>query len=408
MEMPFRFARSRPALGPSPTLRCGARALAALCLLAGLSGCGESAAEGNKPPARATSVAVAPVERDDVVVDATYPGELASDAAVLAARISAQVAHVGVRIGDRVGKGQLLARLDDAVIEQELAEARAQLGVAQATVLRARSDADLAVREQERIAPLADKALVTAQEADAAAARAAAARAELAVAEAGVAQARARVGRLEEQLRDARLVAPFDGVVSERHVDAGTVVSAGTPILRVVASEPLRVRFRVPERDITRIRVGMGLEVLAGGVSASGQVERLSGEISRSDRTLAVEGTVQDPSGLLRPGMFARVRVKLEVLEGALVVPGAALLERPAEVGAVPGERGALTTGVFVADEGEVARWIPLEVLGRAGDRVAVAGELPADARVLVMGHEALTDGAPIRTASGAGGGDGR
>lgn len=355
-----------------------------------LAGCGESAAEGAQSGAKATSVAAAPVERDDIVVDASYPGELSSDAAELAARISAQVMSVGVRIGDRVEKGQVLARLDDAIIEQELAEARAQVGVAEATLLRARSDADLATREQERIAPLVERELVTAQEADAAGARVSAARAELAVAEAGVAQARARVARLEEQLRDARLVAPFDGVVSERHVDAGTVVSAGTPILRVVASDPLRVRFRVPERDITRIRAGMGLEVVAGGVVATGRVERLSGEISRADRTLAAEGAVQDESGLLRPGMFARVRVKLEVLEDAVVVPGAALLERPTD-------EGALTTGVFVAEGDEVARWVPLEVLGRAGDRVAVSGALPTDARVLVLGHEALVDGAPIR-----------
>lgn len=357
-------------------------------LLLALAGCGGESAEGAQRGVRATAVAAVPVLRDDLLIEATFPGELFSDAAELSARTAGVLRSVDVRIGDRVKQGQVLARVQDDLARQELAEARALLMVAQANVTRASTDAELAARDQERIVPLVERKLATDQEADAARARVQTTSAELAVARARVEEARARVARLEEQLQNTRVVAPFEGVVAARYVDPGTVVQVGAPLLRVVADEPLRVRFQVPEHQVMDVRAGMSLQILASDLTVPGTVERLAGEVSRSDRSLAAEGIVEGGEGL-RPGMFARVRVQLQRLDDALVVPGIAVLDRI-------GPDGAPIDGVFIATDG-VARWVRVDTIGREGDRVAVSGDLEEHDLVLVLGHESLVDGAPIR-----------
>jgi len=356
-----------------------------------VAGCGDSSAEGARERAeRAVPVAAALVQREDVVVTGTYPGELVADAADLAPRVSGRVLEVLVRIGDRVAQGQVLARLDDETLVHEAAEARAQLEVADATLERARTDAALAARELARLEPLVDRELVSAQEIDAARAKSEGLEADVVVAEARRSEARARVARLEQSVRDARLVSPWDGVVAERYLDPGAMVSAGTPIVRVVEDGPLRVRFRIPEQDLARVEVGSALSLAAGGGSeeVGGTVERISGEVSREDRSVAVEGRLPE-QGRLLPGMFATVKVDLQVLEDALVVPGAAVVDRSANEG-----KGGM--GVFSPADGK-ARWVSIDVLGRSGDQVAVAANLEVGQQVLVLGHQGLKDGSAVR-----------
>lgn len=362
------------------------RALVFLVLAAcGGSTGGKAGAGGPRP----TAVAAAPVERGDVAVVSAYPGELVADAADLAPAVGGRLETVAVRIGDAVQPGQVLARVDDDALRQSLAEARAQLQVAEAGLQRTRTEAELAARELDRVAPLAERDLVSAQELDARRAGAESLAAEVTVAEARLAEAAARVARLEQQVADSRVVSPYDGQVADRYLDPGTVVQAGTPVVRVVAGGPLRVRFRVPEQDLVGLAAGLPLSVTAGGNDepVPGTVERLAGAVSPEDRAVAVEGVVED-APWLRPGMSARVRVEREVVAGALVVPGAAVVDRT--VGA------EVVQGAFTA-EGTTARWVPLEVRGRSGDRVAVAGALEPGQPVLVLGHERLEDGAAIQ-----------
>lgn len=360
-----------------------------------LSGCGEVAADGQAASApRATPVAAARIERDNVALHGTYVGELQSDAADLAPGLAGRLESVAVRIGDEVEAGQVLAKVDDRALRQQLAEARAQVRVAQATVERARVDAELAARELARLEPLAAKELVSARDVDAQRGRVTGLQADIGIASARVDEARARVGRLEEQIRDATLVAPFDGVVAQRFLDPGGMVQPGTVVLRVVEGGPLRVRFRVPEHEVAGLVTGLSLTVTTGGTAAAfeGHVARISGEVSRGDRAVVVEGVLSEAERRLRPGMFARVRVERQVLEAALVVPGAAVLHRT-------DAEGAQASGVLVVDD-DVARWIPVDVLGRTSRKVAIAGDLEEGQQVLVLGHESLRDGAPVRVQS--------
>lgn len=363
-------------------------------------GCGTDA----KGPARdkgprPVAVRAALVERGGLALRERFTGELWAEAAELAPRITGRVVEVRARLGDRVEKGAVLARLDDGELAPQLAEAKAAILAAEASEQRAKASLEAARAELARKRPLADDKLVSAQELAELEARVLSLEADAAASAAQAAQAKARVSIVEEQLRNTRIVAPFAGVVAARYLDPGATATPATPVLRVVADGPPRLRARAPESALAVLRPG--LEVLVSTAATKerafkGTLERIGGEVSRDDRTVQIEGVLEEPSPLLLPGMYATIEVRVQDLDGVLRVPAIAILERR-----VDGRDGA---GVFVDEDGR-ASWRPVELLGRAGDLVAVEGKLAEGERVLTLGHEELSPGGPIRvveTASSA------
>lgn len=379
-----------------PTLPLALLALGLLALPL-LGGCNRTAPQAARPSGpRPTAVRAEPVRRGPLTIVSEHPGELFAEAVDVAPRVQGTLLSLHVGLGDRVKKGALLARLDDAQLVHQLAEARSTLALSEANTRRAQANLELGRTELARKAPLAKEQLVSAQEISEIEARIASLQAEVAAAEASAAQARARIGLLEEQRRELRLVAPFDAVVAERKLDPGATVGPGTPILRLVASGPPRVRFRVPEQSLAVVREDLPLRVrtaATGAQSFEGKVERVGGEVSRTDRLVQVEGVLNDEVPALKPGMYARVELSERTFEDVLLVPTTALLQRFS--GYVE------QSGVFVAD-GDRARWRAVEVLGQKGGLAAVEGELDVGAAVLTLGHEDLAPDSLIRVATEA------
>lgn len=344
---------------------------------------------GDDASERPTAVESAPVGVTDLVIEARYAGEVAGSTADLAATVAGEIRRVHVRVGDRVAAGDALVELDDRILRHELEEARATLAAATARIAEARSSARTVRLELERTEPLAADGLVAEQQLDALRTRRDAAETALAVAVADQAQARARVARLEQRLADATLRAPWAGVVALRNVDPGSFVQVGVPLIRLVADDPLWLRFRVPERDLFEVEVGMPVRLRLPGHArpVTGRISGIAGEVSAGDRLALVEARLGADPGTVRPGQFGDVSVTRRILPDARVVPQAALLERSREL-----DR---ETGVFIVLDGR-AHWRPVELRGRAGDRAAVAGDLAEGDRVLVMGHDSLVDGAPV------------
>jgi RND family efflux transporter MFP subunit len=210
-------------------------------------------------------------------------------------------------------------------------------------------------------------------------------------------QASARVASLRERLSDTRLKAPFDGAVAERYVDPGTVVQPGTAIVRLVRSGPLRVRFRVPERDLGRLALDMPLSVTtqaSGDARFMGKVVRTSAEVSRVNRTIAVEGLLDAGTDSLRPGMYAEVSLVLGQLDKAVIIPSVAIVEQLAK-------DGSPQPGAFVVKDGQV-RFTALTIDGQSEDRSAVRGLAVGD-DVVVLGQNNLRDGAAVRVSEAEG-----
>ncbi len=337
-----------------------------------------------------------------MVVRRRYPGELFSEAVELGSRVQGRVEAVHVRIGDHVEANQPLAKMDDELLARQLREVKALLRARRALVGSSEVAATAAQREFDRTRALYESGATSKQELDALETELLLRESERATANAQAEQARATIAVLEESLADSEIRAPFAGVIARRDVDPGAFVSAGQSIVRIVAESPLRVRFRVPEHELADVHVGLSFVVETRMDLAdlpSGEITRMAGEVTPSDRSMLIEGVV-DPQPDLRPGMYADIRLDLRALEGVLLIPDAALLER-VDVS------GSASTGVFRVAQGEgetVAEWVEVRVLGREGNRLAVepveSGALSDTDKVLIRGHRELSEGVAIRVKS--------
>ena len=344
------------------------------------------------PQERPTPVRAAAIVRGDLAMTSSYSGELVGEVADIAPQVSGLLQEVPLRIGSVVSRGDLIAVINDVDLRNQLNEAKGQLGVARANVRRTEAELEGVEADHRRSVDLHRQEVLSDQEFDRVVAQLATSKATVAASEAQVEQATARVALLTEQLSYTRVLAPFDGIVGDRYLDRGALVQPGTRILRLVERAPLVVQFRVPERDLSVVRPDVELTVTThatGDAEFSGRVLRISGEVSRTDRTTLVEAALGETTDLLRPGMFAEVRVQTRDLESVLVAPGAAVLRRVL----MSGEE---STGVLVARGGSV-EWVPVRVLGQAEGRIALEGRLAEGALVLTMGHAELDSGSPIR-----------
>ncbi len=263
---------------------------------------------------------------------------------ILYARVAGYLESVAVDRGAKVHRGQILATISVPELEKELARREAEVELCGPMI--ARDEAQRAARKAvwDRLAEVADRTpnLVGGREADEARGRFAVAQAQLEVTREREKVRRAAAERLRTQVAFATIRAPFDGYVTERWVDPGALVRAGsTPMLRLTQVDPVRVRVRVPESEALRVRADTRVRVEfpdSGRAPFEGRVARSSWELRAKTRTLDVEIDVPNPDGVLRPGMSARVALELEERTEALVLPAPALVIERRRV--APGDPG--------------------------------------------------------------------
>ncbi len=343
---------------------------------------------------REPTVRTATARRTTIRLSMEQRGDLDAEVAELASQVTGRVTEIRVDLGDRFQRGDLLVRIDASLAQHQIAEARTQETAADASLQRAEAELAAAEIELERSRKLRAQELISDRELNARSSAVAVARAQVATAQAQRKQAAARVSLLGYEASEARLVAPFDGSVAARYLDPGSLVQPGARVLRLVQQGPLRVEFRVPERDLGHLEVGMPLEVTTqatGEQRFPGKVARRSAEISRVDRSVTVQGVLDTATSQLLPGMYATVHLELGRLENVVVVPNAAVVEREL--------RGGQRTGVYRVDAG-VARWQEVTVRGSAGD-VAAVTPLAEGAEVITLGPDTLRDGTKVRVAKG-------
>ncbi len=281
-----------------------------------LSSCGKSDAPKTGAPkdsapreVRVTRAALRPMERTLHVV-----GTLAAqNEATVAAQVAGQLEKNLVDLGDRVQAGQELALIDTTSYDA-LANASA------ANLTRANASAANAAQNLKRTQELQQEQIASTSDLDAAVADAARTRAEVKAAEANDAVTRLDVER-------SRVKAPFTGVVAERIASPGDYLAVGTPILRLVQTDPLRLRLEVPERDAVAVRVGQHVRIFIEGDTNSyrGQLSRIAPAIRTDNRMLPIEADVPNPGGL-RAGLFVRAQIVITEPKETLSVPANAIV----------------------------------------------------------------------------------
>ncbi len=253
--------------------------------------------------------------------DLTLPGMIqAFSQSPVYARVDGYVRTWYVDIGAHVTKGQLLAEIDAPEVDQQLNQARAMLNQAQTSLTLAKVTAP---RYQELIKTNS----VSQQEVDQN-------NQNLAAQEANVEAATAAVGRLDQMQTYEKIVAPFDGVITERKTDFGDLVNAGNAgvgreLFRISQNNVVRVFVTVPEEFSSQVKPGTkaSMDVISlPNRKFAASVTRTADSIDMTSRTLTVELDVPNPSGELLPGAYANVHFQLPLNVVPLVLPSSTIL----------------------------------------------------------------------------------
>jgi RND family efflux transporter MFP subunit len=268
--------------------------------------------------------------------DLVLPGQTAAwYESTIYARVNGYVASWLVDIGDHVKKGQLLATIETPELDAELAASHAALKASQAQVAAREAESEFAETTNERWRD-APKGVVSEQEREAKKADYNAAKARLYAARAQVALDRSRVDQYSALAAFKQVRAPFDGIITERKIDVGNLVTAGsssstTSLYRITQNDPLRVFVDVPQRAAAELmNQGISAQIRATGSAAavfSGKVTRSADAINPQARTMRTEVDLPNPGNALVPGMYVTVSFQLPA-NGQVEVPAAALIFR--------------------------------------------------------------------------------
>jgi RND family efflux transporter MFP subunit len=265
-----------------------------------------------EPPATLQSPTTAAKDKAGIAEEASgYIGVLTPrEAAEVPAPFASRVITISVKLGDAVKQGDVLARLDERPLKEELAIEKASLKQMQAQVSHAAVEHSAAAarlkREQkgfkENVSSQADVA--------AAAFDSSKAGTDVARTMAQVDEQKARIEALEKRLQDTSVVAPIDGKVALRYVEEGTHVNEGQPIIRVISSDELYVKFAIPGSDGKRISPGDHIDVRfeTTNVQAKGIVRNVAPELDPVAQMIIAEAELEDPVPRdLQSGLVCRI-----------------------------------------------------------------------------------------------------
>ena len=296
----------------------------------------------------------------------TAVGSLRSDESVtVRPEVAGRINAILFKEGQHVAKGMTLVRLDPAINQAEVQQARANL--------------KLAKSKYDRAVELSQRNFISGQARDEA-------ENNLRVAEAAVALVEARLAKTE-------IKAPFAGVIGLRVVSVGDYVKEGADVVNLESIDSLKVDFRVPEIYFSQVQVGQTLSVSLDafpGKTFEGKVLAVNPLVDAAGRSVVIRAVVANSDTSLRPGMFARVRLITRDVKQALVIPEQAIVPQGDE------------QYVFRVVDGKVTR-VKVEIGQRRDSKVEILKGLESNDIVVTAGQLKLRDGMPVTIIGGNG-----
>lgn len=330
-------------------------------------------------PRPALTVRVAAPTPAELPITLSANGNIAAwqEASVGSESAGLRLAEVRVNVGDTVRRGQVLARFAPETIDADVAQAKAALAEARATAADAAGNAARA-RTLDKSGALSQQQITQYQTAEQ-------------TAKARVEAAEAMLAAQQVRGRNTQVLAPDAGVISARSATVGSVVGSGTELFRLIRQGRLEWRAEVGAAELGRLAVGMPVRVTApGGAEVQGKVRSIAPTVDPQTRNALVYVDipgVQSRAGI-KAGMFARGEFVLGK-SNALTVPQAAVVPRD-----------GFNTVMVLQDDSRV-QMHKVQAGRRVGERIEIAGELPAGARVVTEGAGFLNDGDLVRVVDG-------
>lgn len=303
----------------------------------------------------AQKVGIGNVER---IIDAV--GTLVSnESVVLSPEIAGRIVEISFEEGQRVEKGQMLIQLDDAIARAELLQMETSLTLSRANYNRA-----IKLFEQDaESGSVRDEALAK-RDTD----------------QAAVELAKARLDKMF-------IRAPFDGVIGLRNVSIGDYVSPGQALVNIESIHPLKLDFKIPEIYLSSLKIGQKVQVMVdafAGRNFEGEVYAMNPLVEAGGRTISLRALLPNEDGVLRPGLFARVRLVLGTKQDAVLIPEEAI---------VPQAKGVI---VYKIVEGRAVP-TPIQTGTRREGGVEVTQGLQKDDIVVTAGQMKLRPDALVK-----------
>lgn len=366
-----------------------------LILLLSATGCGSkgnSTTKGAPGGPVAVAVAAAPLEAGDIKETKAFNGQVQPvQLAVMAPKVNGRVASVPVRIGDRVKKGDVLVQLDTSELSAQVRTQEADLALSRARLEAARKNREYYRKTLDNYKSLYESGAVSRDKYD-----------EIALKydqamsgeyEASVAKSEASLNYQQSLLDGSTVRSPFDGAVSFVNVEAGQNITSSTPAVGVVDISTVKIKVFVGDQHINRLTKGQQVEVEVPDVRAAsftGTVAALSPAVDTANKGYPVEIELANIEGLIKQGMFARVKIAVRENRNAVLAPIDAVITRP---------EGKF---VFLVQDGK-AKECKVETGISEGGKVELAadGLKPGD-RVVTVGHQSLVNGMAVRLSQAA------
>ena len=300
--------------------------------------------------------------------------------ATIYARVDGYLDRRLVDIGDRVKAGELLAVISAPTVDQQLAQSRADL-------VRLKADREFARSSLERYQAADRDGAVAKEDLDQR-------RNAFNTAEAAVVAGAALVQQLTEQQRFERVTAPFDGIITQRNVDVGALITSGsststTSLFAVAQNDVLRVYVNVPQPFVNDMAVGRPAQIRTRslpGRDFTATIARSADSLDPNTRTMLTEVDIPNPDGLLKPGMYVQVSLTAERVGPRWRVPASAVVF----------DAKGMQLAIVGADQKVQLRPV---VLGRDfGSEIEIASGIAGDEMVVTTPSAALTDGTLVET----------
>jgi len=321
----------------------------------------------------------------------TIPGSVQPlEETVVYPRASGYVRAWKTDIGDKVAEGGLLAEIETPELDQQIAQARAQLLQAQAGLAQSKANQDFSTTNLQRYKELTPKGVTSQQELDQKQAQSAVDETNVSAARAQITAQEANLQRLVQLKSFARVTAPFAGTVNARMIERGALVSSSTPLFKLSSTDTVRVFVQVPQDLATVVHADVGAKVTVreyGSRIFDGKVSRTAGSLDAASRTMNTEVRIPNPGGELMGGMYAQVSLSLPTSHRVLEVPATAVMS------------DAKGVRVAVVGEGNLLRLVPVLIERDVGATMELSSGLDGTERVVQLGSAELTDGRQVEVA---------
>ncbi|HJU45116.1 MAG TPA: efflux RND transporter periplasmic adaptor subunit [Vicinamibacterales bacterium] len=345
------------------------------------------------------TVELGAAKRGDLAAHLTVVGNLIGLQTVdVAPRVGGRLTSISVELGDPVRRGQIIARVEDREIAEQVRQAEASMEVSKATIRQREADLKVTELNFDRSKNLFARQLLAKQALDDAESRYLAAVAQVDLAKAQQAQNDARLQELRFNLNNTIITSPVDGFIGRRNVDPGAMVNTNTAIVSVVDISRLKLVVNVVEKDLRMVTAGdVGVvEVDAyPGEKFNGRIARVAPVLDPATRTASIEIEIPNPGHRLKPGMYARITLTVEERKNALVAPKNAVIDFENK------------RGVWVPTEETRAKFVPVELGIEGTDTIEIVSGLKEGDQFVTTGAAAVRNNDQLVIAGANGPGKG-